>query len=329
MEIYPSISTNNLDYQNNTINPTSFTSKKSLLKELDNLNRLTMREFPVYSNTKIERYNIKGKLADKLYKYSAGLVDEIRGFSSHDKNRAKRVFRSLDAVKRLKVGNCSELADAAYIACKVNGVKDVKILSLYALDSTTGKMRELDHVMVGVNFHNQILSTLNRRAIYGKDKNAVIIDPWLGFVDYERNASTHYKNDAVFGKKLSPTEKICYLEEKKGIAELKSGDFLYLGKKYKGLCKRENSLFEKMKWFFLDKRRFKHEQIPLSVKDSYRRTANFKNALSQQDISRKYTDEANKNMERRRLLRAEQIKMANSFFYRIRCHINDYMNIDI
>jgi hypothetical protein len=300
---------NNISYANySQNNQQSFGSKKALIKKLSDVNMLAMREFPVHSNTRMEHYNTRYGRKIDIYNYVDGLISEIRGFSKYKSSPKEVVLKSIDAVKQNKVGNCGELADIALVTCRINGIKNAKTYSLYAYNPDTRKIRAIDHTVVGVNMKkpSQKLSEAIGAKTYLHDRESIIVDPWAGFVDYECNATPKYKNDTIFGIKLSPEDKICYVEN--GLANgLGKTDILFLKHEYPELSKTKKfSFMEKIRWALLDKTQYEYEKMGSHIKESYRHNAHFKKALTTQQLTDLLTNQARSNSQA-----PEEVKPAN------------------
>lgn len=314
MQIIPNTTTNS--YGCKTNKSQSFTSRNAIIRKLDKINRITRREFPVYSSTMLVRKGTNSAVRYKLFSYAGGLIDELRGFSKSEAPKDQVMLRSLDAVKELGVGNCSELADAGYVACRLNGVKDAKIFSLCVYDEKTDKLRELDHVMVGINFKNPQFKKIKNctNLIYGNERQAVIMDPWAGFVDYADNASAAYKRDEVFGKTLKPTEKVCYTESIRPY-QLSKGKLLYLAHQYPGLMGgKKLGFLDRLRWKLMDKTQFEYRHICPYLKETYKRNAGLKSALPQDKYQELLTGVVNQNAELERLEIERQNKLQNLLF---------------
>ena len=86
----------------------NFAAHNKKIKAADDVCRMVMREFPVYSNTRFENYHRKRNEAlYQLYGYSGSLIGEIRGYSSQASNPLEYYLRRLYAIKKFKAGNCS------------------------------------------------------------------------------------------------------------------------------------------------------------------------------------------------------------------------------
>lgn len=275
----------------------NFTSRKAVVRELGDIVRLTRREFPMASNTHMEHFlNIMNPVVWPMYRYADALVGEIRGFAITSKEGNIRLIKTFDSMKNLKVGNCCEYAQATYLACKLNGYKDVKYLALYAYNPKTKLIRDLDHAVVGVNFKDPTRVKVGDATIpiYTRNKEGVILDSWTGYTDFERNATSNYKQDKIFGK-LDPDEYLCYRESAKMDA-LNRDDYLYLKHKYPKLSKKQKfSLKDKLRWWVIDKKQYDFDPLGTNIKQVYKHNYNFKGALTSDELTALLTNEAHKS----------------------------------
>ena len=279
---------NNID--KNRPQSVSFSSHSKRFKAVDDFARFVGREFPVCSNTRLERYKaINNTVLYKVYRYAADLIGEIRGFSSQAKSPVEYISRRISSVKKLKVGNCSELSDATAFAFKLNGFKNAESYSLHAYNTATGKVRTLDHTVVGIDVTRPMPKAVNsKKDFFGLDNGAIIVDPWAGFVDNERSASAIYKHNNNFRFKMEPDEIIVYSPTKYAECSesLSEKDILYFKHKFPELLKNKKfGLWDRLVWRFMDKSKYEFEEFPIGVKEALRRNANLKSALTQEELS--------------------------------------------
>ncbi len=87
----------------------------------------------------------------------------------------------LNQLKHTRCGNCFEDANAAEVIMKVNGVKNACTATLKAGEYN------IDHVVC--------LFNRDGSEVGGKvSKNTIVIDPWLGVVDFAKNVFKKYKS---------------------------------------------------------------------------------------------------------------------------------------
>ena len=160
------------------INQKSFTSKRRIIREADNMARRINCQYPRVSCSNIAKFkNIKDH--EDLYNRLAEQISDMRKLISSDMKKSKFYLSEIKVlpkyVSERKLGNCDESAKLALIAAKVNNINDGKLGLLYSLDSE----KYLDHVVLCVQ----------------NDGNPYIIDPWLGFADFLPNAMQRYKTE--------------------------------------------------------------------------------------------------------------------------------------
>lgn len=284
---------------NNYQSTPTFTSRKPEIKKLDGICRKIRHEFTVMSNTKMDAYSSVAKHPNgyQILGYIDDLIADMRGFVKHIKDPKKGLIAELETVKTLGMGNCNELSNAGYVVCKMNGYKNVHPMQLCAYNQKTQSIRLLDHAVVGINFTNEIpVKNIVGRKFFARDRKAIVMDSWEGFVDYEKNASSQYKHHRMFDGKLKPDEEICYTA--KTVPELTKNDLLYFKKQYNSVAKKKKfGLIERIRWYFMDKTKYEAEKFPVIIKESYKRNHNFKNALTQEQLSEMYKAKSQNRLE--------------------------------
>ena len=172
--------TSNLNSYQNT-----FTSRKKEIREADKMVLLINRAYPRISCSNIQDFSNIDKYP-KVYDRAAKLITEMRCMLDAKTLFAKEPISKLkafkDVVLKYKAGNCDESAKLAYIAAKVNGLKDIQLASIETLhDGPPGQvwLESQDHMVLRVENGNK----------------PYVIDPWLGFADYVPQAIQKYKNE--------------------------------------------------------------------------------------------------------------------------------------
>ncbi len=246
----------------------SFGAVNPKMKELGDISRRVSLEFPALSNTKLIGFKkiCSNKNNYNYLLYVQKLMSKYREYYNCSSNARKVLLRELSGMKNMKIGNCGEMADATYIALKLNGVEDVKLVQLYAYDKSTGSMRNLDHTVVGINFrlpkgykYHKWDSSEHRIdsscRIY-PENDSVIVDTWAGFTDYGKNAAEFYKSNRALiecnkleysprNHLLYDSEGLCYIPIKE--YKLKDMDFKYFEKTYPKLILDKNKSSSEVK----------------------------------------------------------------------------------
>lgn len=297
----------------------NFTSKNAVIRKLSDISMRTRREFPLFSSTMIESYHTFPNPAMwKMYRFTEGLIGEIRGYSSMAETKGQRVLKTLDASKTLRVGNCGEYAQATYVACKLNGFDDAKVLSLCAYNPIRNQVRLLDHAVVGIHFNQPFDAKANiTKPIYISNNDAIIVDTWAGVTDYERNMTTKYLNDKIMGSAIWPDEIMCYVETG-DTSHITRDEFLFLKHKYPKLSSKKSSLKDNLRWWVLDKEKFEFEPIGVLIKEAYRSNIGMKKAKTSAELTELYTSEAKKNAEMVRIKKAKRQKDEKNTILQIR-----------
>ena len=130
------------------------------------------------------------------------LMDKIRNQRIYvkDKNYLNRIISD---TAKYKLANCGELTLIAKGAFLANGYKDLTLVNLNLKKKENGRIRykDLDHCFL-------LLNSGKDANIYDIDtinKHAIIVDPWMGFVDYLHAGIKKYENVLINTPKASQT----------------------------------------------------------------------------------------------------------------------------
>ena len=160
------------------INQKTFTSKRRIIRKADDMARRINRRYTRVSCSNIADFkniigheNVYNKLAEQIDVMRKLILSEMKESDSY----LSKVSVLPKLVSEYKLGNCDESAKLALIGAKVNDINDCRLGQLFSVDSG----QSLDHLVLFVQ----------------NGENPYIIDPWLGFADYEANAIQKYKNE--------------------------------------------------------------------------------------------------------------------------------------
>ena len=235
---------------NNTNNIT-FTSRSGDLRRVGDICRRVTLEFPiVYSDSCLAKFNTKFrcKSFNRIMDFTSDLIEKFRVYYDVE-NLNKYYKREIFGLKKHKAGNCQEISDATYMALKMNGYEDVKQLRLYAYNQKTKSMKDLDHVVTGVNFKlPEDYKYINYEPtnymppeyrIYPQRKS-IVVDSWSGFAEYGRNLIGKYdRADLLRGLTAAKPRKTFLKEgEELCFVPVKGNELI------------PNDTVETLKWFF-------------------------------------------------------------------------------
>lgn len=311
--------------KNNTPN---FSARNKMLRDIDDICRGVIQEFPVVSNTKLKGYSsikTNSKLA-KFYDYAKEVVCKYREYYDRNTfNIRKKLLKEISGMKELKVGNCAELSDATFIALKLNGVKNAKVMHLFAYNKKYESMRDLDHSIVGVNFrlpkgykhHNWICGEnyFEPECRVYPQNDSIIVDAWAGITEYGKNITRVYKSNKALiesNKKeglpnqdtlLKEGEELCFVPLP-DYYKLKKKDLKYYALKYPKIIKDKNKKklsdnllqqlltnicpsLRKHRKDITSKKRFKFSKISPEIKDEIKLKYSLKSTLSEGEINKR------------------------------------------
>lgn len=273
------ISNQPINYNRNTNQPT-FQSRNRRISEIKDISRIARREFPMFSNTILETKNsLNGKTLNQVYNYVSGLISEIRGYSSNSKTSAIYMLKNLDAIKKIKVGNCAESADVTTVACRINGFLTANSYELCAFNTKNKRVRKLGHTLTGIDFEkSELLEPSNTTVdIYLSGNKGIAVDNWAGVVDYEHNI--RYKHHPLFEDKLKEDEIICFIQHTE-TKQLTEKDINYMRHRYPELRRVKSRVR-----VLLNDGDYKFEPMA-DITEDYRRNCRLKRALSDEDFLR-------------------------------------------
>lgn len=226
----------------------SFRARNIDIRKADEISRRVHQGFPVYSNTAMSRFKNKNKTSavQRFHSAICDLVAELRSYYAVSTERAN-FFRMIGGMKTTKVGNCYEQACLTEMALLVNGYKNVRKFALYSMNPKTGKIKDLDHTIVGVNVKlpkgyiskNGYVDVIPSESLIAPSNKGIIVDTWAGFTDDAKNALTKYKGNIFLASKPDSKHKILLLPYDK--PEFKPEDILYMKKHYPNLLLSENN----------------------------------------------------------------------------------------
>ncbi len=209
------------NYINNTPSP-SFTARNISIRKADEICRRVHQEFPVYSNTKLERFNNADKKHDcfNFINYVSSQIRELRNYYSISNEPSVNVFKMLPGLKKTRVGNCYEQASATCVALELNDYKNVGTHYLYAYNPKTKNIKDLDHVVSVVNIKTSNnyeywngIDTVVTKHLIKPNKDAIILDTWGGITDYANQAFVKYKSNKYISDQLEEGDKLMLLPQ--------------------------------------------------------------------------------------------------------------------
>ncbi len=181
----------------------TFTSRNKEIRFADKIMRNMMNTYPSISTSRADFYQASKKnpkLLEKATYYAEGIISYYRCIRTAILPRCF-IDRVIEDTQKSKVANCGELSILSKGAFLANGFDNVKIASLQILEDfgkEYGKsVTDIDHCFLLVNRGKK--ARLNN--IKSIDKHAIIVDPWLGFVDYLHAGLSRYEGIFMQGVK--------------------------------------------------------------------------------------------------------------------------------
>lgn len=162
----------------------TFKGRSPVLKDADMVCRAVKNTFPSISPTKI--YYDNAQCIENLPRFKNFIIRKSQILHQYREDRKfykqpltfyKEVVYSTE---KEKVVNCGELATLAELAMRLNGIKNCGRASLYTRQGVN-----LDHKIAYID--------LRKKGDSFDPLKIIIIDPWLGIVDYLKNMNLVYK----------------------------------------------------------------------------------------------------------------------------------------
>ncbi len=187
-----------MNIENN--NKLQFRARNPEIRKADKIMRQAMNLYPTISSTRALNYSVIKKDKNNIEKISnwALKLFNLRA-SKYKLKPIENLKQTIIDLENTKNGNCLEMAQIMQAAFLANGYKDVKIGKLkikeqliHPDNSKMSSIHLVDHVLLIVNAGKN--ARLNNPKSF--NKHAMIVDPWLGFVDYVNKGLTNY--DGIF-----------------------------------------------------------------------------------------------------------------------------------
>lgn len=164
----------------------TFTGRKNNIRNADIITRKAHSQYPHISESRINAAISQDKVKDLFWgqmslEYALKFASERLNIELDEKNAHKHVIESL----KKGLGNCYEESKLAELIAKVNGQKNIYSGKIFA-----GK---------GLAKHEVAFITdkkIEPDKLYKfKNKEAIILDPWLGITDFAGNYFKKIRTD--------------------------------------------------------------------------------------------------------------------------------------
>ena len=173
----------------------TFEGRQRLLKSADMIGRKASETYPHISGSQLDiRYRKTHHIKKTFFYQSPELVTKIATKINkiRDKiNCCDYYYAALvKEIKKNKVGNCFEDAMLAELVGHINGQDNIHMGNILVKKQNVKKQISIDHAVAFIT-NKKIRSDKDYTF---KNKEAVIIDPWLNIVDFAGNYFTKIKN---------------------------------------------------------------------------------------------------------------------------------------
>lgn len=180
---------------NNSYNSTqTFCSRAKIIRDTEKICQIIRTEFPAISPSKIAEFNNANKHKTYIKKLQMKLEQNVRKpawseFDTQD-NVENFYIKLVEGIKNFKLANCADFSKLCNLICSINGINSQK--AELSLLSPKGALKgHIDHAIhiIPLDGEFPFIKELS------KMKNAIIIDPWLGIVDFAPNAEIKFKSE--------------------------------------------------------------------------------------------------------------------------------------
>ena len=173
----------------------TFQSRQLPIQYAEIIERKAHNVYPHVSNSKLNtrcehaftNHTVTPNFFDKVRIKTLAKLRELRS-----KLRTSNTFYTDLAygMQDNRVGNCFEEACIAELIGKINGQKNIYVGDIFVEKENVKNKRKIDHTVAFIT--NKKIKP--GKEYYFKNKDAVIIDPWLGITDYADMYFTRLKN---------------------------------------------------------------------------------------------------------------------------------------
>ncbi len=185
----------------------TFGAKNKKIRDADDIMRISVNEFPRLSSTYIDTFYLSTQNEQKsplhhLAKYISNKVHskimaqrEVIKKRTSANSAVMPYALTLAGVEKNKTGNCEEAAICALAALTANGIYNSRRMLLYLqTDFIDKKSGECVYSGQSPLDHSFVITTMSDLKLdEAKDKDIVVVDPWLGFTDSLSNAKARFK----------------------------------------------------------------------------------------------------------------------------------------
>lgn len=175
----------------------SFTStNREIIKNSQKVLHIISSEFPAISGTKISEFNC-AQGNQQFQDFARIINNRIRNFirnpvwKEHNKGSEATYLTLINGIKKHRVANCADFSKIWNLLAKLNGIQSIPA-EIHLVSPENNLAGRIDHAIHIINLGKDDFIKLEKLT---KLKNILIVDPWLGFVDYAPNAELKFKYD--------------------------------------------------------------------------------------------------------------------------------------
>lgn len=174
------------EYMNINLLSQQFIPRTAARKEAEKICRLITSEFPAISGTIVSELNSVQKnplFADFAQSINRKIMQLVRdlAWKEYGRNQEFGFYTTLvDCVKNLRMSNCADRAKLCKLICAINDIP-IKKAEMFLTNSNNIIGERIDHAICILPINGQKVKIIDKLS---KMKDLLIIDPWLGFVEF-------------------------------------------------------------------------------------------------------------------------------------------------
>lgn len=172
----------------------TFKGRQQVLKSADTIQRRAHSVYPHISGSKLKKrihhvYGIPEPTLKQMPEFFQVVVSKIQTMRDALRSSDKIYPELISEMQEKRVGNCIEDALLAQLIGKLNGQKNIYVGNIVVEKERVEKKKNIDHAVAFVT--NKKIKSGEEYSF--KNKDAIIIDPWLNLVDFAGDYFTKIK----------------------------------------------------------------------------------------------------------------------------------------
>ena len=175
----------------------NFTSRPQIVNDARKVMHLLTTEFPAVSGTQVSEFKCaqgNQQFQNLAARINSRIQNLIRApfWDEFMKSPAGNYYNTLvTGIKKYSIANCSDFAKVWNLLSKLNGIQS-NPAEIYLVRPDDAIVGRIDHAIHFINLGKMEFPKCDKLS---KLKDILIVDPWLGLVDYAPVADLKFKYD--------------------------------------------------------------------------------------------------------------------------------------